>query len=243
MGIISAIPNLIGGLGSALGTALSARRENQNIKMANEQNKYMANYQYNKDLENWNRVNLYNSPEQQMARFKAAGLNPNLIYSRGSSGLASEIPRYQAPQADFSYRPYTNIPEMLSKYQEYNTNRAGLENKKAQNMLLNRQYEKEGITLNDLQNTYFANWGPENAPMKGTKFQLIKQGLKQAMQNYEAQKLNMSNVQAAIELRKQQQALNAYQLAFQNAGGAFFAPGTNMLNTILSGLKMWLLKK
>ncbi|AXH77291.1 MAG: DNA pilot protein [Microviridae sp.] len=243
MGLLSAIPNLIGGLGSALGTALSARRENQNIKMANEQNKYMAQYQYNKDLENWNRVNEYNSPAAQMERFKAAGLNPNLIYSRGSAGLASEIPRYQAPQSDFSFRPFTNIPEAISKYQEYQMNRAGLENKKAQNMLLNRQYESEGIKLNDLQNTYFANWGPENAPMKGTKFQAIKQALKQSMQNYEAQKLNMSNVQAAIELRKQQQALNAYQLAFQGAGGAFFGPGTNMLNTILSGLKMWLMRK
>lgn len=43
-------------------------------------NKKLAEYQ------NW-----YNSPVQQMARYKAAGLNPNLIYSQGSAGNMSPI--------------------------------------------------------------------------------------------------------------------------------------------------------
>lgn len=70
----------------------------------------MTDYLYSKDLEQWNRQNEwnlsmwnkqneYNSPAQQMARYKAAGLNPNLIYGQGSPGLASPMPQAQSPQA------------------------------------------------------------------------------------------------------------------------------------------------
>lgn len=37
----------------------------------------------------WNKANEYNSPSQQMARFKSAGLNPNLIYGQMTGGLAA----------------------------------------------------------------------------------------------------------------------------------------------------------
>ena len=37
----------------------------------------------------WNKANDYNSPMQQMMRFKAAGLNPNLIYGQMNNGLAA----------------------------------------------------------------------------------------------------------------------------------------------------------
>lgn len=44
-----------------------------------------------KNKEFWHMKNLYNSPEQQMERFKAAGLNPNLIYGKGTPGASSPI--------------------------------------------------------------------------------------------------------------------------------------------------------
>lgn len=46
---------------------------------------------------NQDAVNRYNAPEQQMARYRAAGLNPNIIYSSGSAsaGNASTLPAYQ----------------------------------------------------------------------------------------------------------------------------------------------------
>jgi hypothetical protein len=43
----------------------------------------------------WNMQNKYNTPFNQMARFKAAGLNPNLIYGQGNPGNASGAPNYQ----------------------------------------------------------------------------------------------------------------------------------------------------
>lgn len=44
-------------------------------------------------LEDWNRQNEYNSPASQMARLKAAGLNPNLVYGHGADAQSSQMPR------------------------------------------------------------------------------------------------------------------------------------------------------
>lgn len=41
--------------------------------------------------------NEYNSPKSQMARYQAAGLNPNLIYGQGNSGNQTMIPEIQGP--------------------------------------------------------------------------------------------------------------------------------------------------
>ena len=42
-------------------------------------------------LADWNRQNEYNSPQEQMRRFKAAGLNPNLIYGSATSSPSAPI--------------------------------------------------------------------------------------------------------------------------------------------------------
>lgn len=86
--------------------AAQGRKERQHdVDMANltlEQNLELADYEYQQQLEMWNRANEYNSPAQQMARLKAAGLNPNLVYGKGAQqNMASELPKYQAPTADF----------------------------------------------------------------------------------------------------------------------------------------------
>lgn len=46
------------------------------------------------NIENWNLQNAYNTPEAQMARYAAAGLNPNLIYSQQNTAgsIASVSP-------------------------------------------------------------------------------------------------------------------------------------------------------
>lgn len=64
-------------------------------------------------LDDWNRVNEYNHPLQQMQRLKEAGLNPNLVYGSGSgaSGMSNSVPTqgtysqvtpYQYPQNIFA---------------------------------------------------------------------------------------------------------------------------------------------
>lgn len=88
---ISGGASLLGGIlgknsqSSTNKTNLQINRENQkwNEKMMDKQNAW--------NLAQWNRENEYNSASQQVARLKAAGLNPYLMMSGGSSGSASSV--------------------------------------------------------------------------------------------------------------------------------------------------------
>lgn len=51
-------------------------------------------------LADWNRLNTYNTPAEQMKRFQAAGLNPNLIYKQTNEAAPVRSTDYVAPQLD-----------------------------------------------------------------------------------------------------------------------------------------------
>lgn len=73
------------------------------IRRQNEANMKLAQYQYDLQVEQWNRANAYNSPSAQMERYRAAGLNPYLIYGNGQSSAgmaASTAPAYDAPHME-----------------------------------------------------------------------------------------------------------------------------------------------
>lgn len=88
---ISAGASIIGGIlgnnsqSSANKTNLLINRENQkwNEKMMDKQNAW--------NLAQWNRENEYNSASQQVARYRAAGLNPYLMMQNGTAGSASSV--------------------------------------------------------------------------------------------------------------------------------------------------------
>lgn len=54
-------------------------------------------YSNRQNRKNQDITNQYNAPEQQMARYRSAGLSPNLIYGSGSAsaGNANSLPAYQ----------------------------------------------------------------------------------------------------------------------------------------------------
>lgn len=59
----------------------------------------LAQYQYDKAVEMWNRQNEYNAPKAQMARLSEAGLNPNLVYGSGNvvGNTSAQAPTYNPP--------------------------------------------------------------------------------------------------------------------------------------------------
>ena len=65
---------------------------------ANQSNMELAKYQYEKNLEMWNRQNEYNTPAAQVARLREANLNPVLAMSGGVTNQASSAPSYDRPQ-------------------------------------------------------------------------------------------------------------------------------------------------
>ena len=96
MSLGSFVQGIIGGsLSSLFDTAGSAAGSALTYK----QQKDLAKYQYDLNMQGWREMNEYNSPKNQMARYQEAGLNPNLIYGSGSAsaGNAGSIPEYKAP--------------------------------------------------------------------------------------------------------------------------------------------------
>lgn len=107
--ITGGLPSLISGGISLIGSAVGNKSGLKQQQLANEGNMRLAQYKYEKDLEQWNRENEYNSPKSQMQRYAEAGLNPNLIYGQGSSGnAASSAPTYDAPHLE-AYRNFGDM--------------------------------------------------------------------------------------------------------------------------------------
>ncbi|UPW41452.1 DNA pilot protein [Dipodfec virus UA23Rod_1363] len=140
--VASLIGSGISSLGGLFSSGLSYRSQKKLLRQQNEYNLDMANFAYDRDLDMWNRQNVYNSPSEQMARLKAAGLNPNLMYGSGSasSGNAGSAPSFNAPQSninrytgDFGIQQAANsISNGLNSYIDTKTKLAQLEAVRAQ---------------------------------------------------------------------------------------------------------------
>jgi len=108
---------------SIISTAGQIYMNRANQQFAVEQ----SNKQYQRTKELWNMDNLYNSPEQQMARLKAAGLNPNLVYGKGATAT-SKGPPSTPQQANWQGRnPMENL-STLSAYQDIKLKSAQIAN-------------------------------------------------------------------------------------------------------------------
>ena len=108
--IAKAAPGIASGL-----DALNARWNRKATERQNQADRDHAGHMFwlqrQQALEDWNRQNEYNSPEQQMQRLRQAGLNPNLVYGKGADNTAAAIQKtnyaeskLQAPQYDFSFQ-------------------------------------------------------------------------------------------------------------------------------------------
>ena len=92
----------------------SANKTNREIAQeTNAANLALYREQYKNSVEQWNRENAYNDPSSQMARLRAAGLNPSLMMGNNPTGVAgaASLPSanpmvtgesMQAPMVNFS---------------------------------------------------------------------------------------------------------------------------------------------
>ena len=139
-------------LGSALGSFSQKKTNDKNMELARYQNTWQAQENekaYQRNLKMWNLQNAYNSPTQQMARLRTAGLNPNLVYGNGVTGnSAGSTPQYQPAdikRAELSsYRGWNQgLTDAVSNFLAYRSNRAQVENMEAQNSLIRQQTATE----------------------------------------------------------------------------------------------------
>ncbi|WNK13253.1 MAG: DNA pilot protein [Microvirus sp.] len=111
-------------------------------------------------LSDWNKQNQYNSPKEQMARFKEAGLNPHLIYGQTNTAspvrsVSADSPKYVAPQIN---------PETLNTSkiaQEMGLLTAQTANIQAQNSLRETELKQREIDLQFKTDTFETRVGGE----------------------------------------------------------------------------------
>lgn len=157
---MSILGGIVAGVGSLLGGVGSSAMNNKAVQDTNKANMEIAKYQaqwqqqenekaYQRSLKMWNLQNEYNSPTQQMARIRAAGLNPNLVYGNGVTGnSAGSTPQYEpakfnAPTMQ-AYRGWNlGISDATSQYLAYRTVKAQVDNMEAQNSLIRQQTATE----------------------------------------------------------------------------------------------------
>ena len=157
---MSIVGGIISGVGSLLGGIGSSAMNNKAVKDTNKANMEIAKYQaqwqqqenekaYQRSLNMWNLQNEYNSPTQQMARIRAAGLNPNLVYGNGVTGnSAGSTPQYEpakfnAPTMQ-AYRGWNlGVSDAISQFLAYRTAKAQVDNMEAQNGLIRQQTATE----------------------------------------------------------------------------------------------------
>lgn len=91
--LLSQGTSLVTGLMSGL---FQKKAQNRAIKAQAEENEktrqynlQLANMQNQWNIDQWNRENEYNLPSEQKSRLMQAGLNSDLMYSNGASGLVS----------------------------------------------------------------------------------------------------------------------------------------------------------
>lgn len=110
------------GLGvQALGTAANIYYQNKMNKEMQRWNEEQYGVQRNDALDDWYRNASYNSPQAQMERFKAAGLNTNLIYGNGAAAGDAPVTRGTDIKAWNPSTPdYSKMSgDLLGAYQNY----------------------------------------------------------------------------------------------------------------------------
>ena len=108
--------SLLGALGAAgISGGASLLTNYMNNQFAASESKKANQFNYLM----WNLANEYNSPKNQMARLKEAGLNPNLVYGNGSvvGNTTTSTPTYNKN----SVMPYSDLALLtgMNAYQEY----------------------------------------------------------------------------------------------------------------------------
>jgi hypothetical protein len=144
--------SILGGIAStalsgAIGMGSDALNYRHQKQLAKDQYYYdldKMNRQNALNLEMWNRNNAYNTPEAQMARLKAAGLNPNMLYNNGSAstGNSSSPPEMvaagrQVPNfRGFGLDRLATLGSIMSNILDLQQKQVGIENMEKTNRQL-----------------------------------------------------------------------------------------------------------
>lgn len=223
------LPGLLGGIAGIFGASADRRAQER----ANRQQRQFALDMYNRQrkdaLDFWNMQNAYNTPEAQMQRFKDAGLNPNLIYGRGSEGNAGSINvpsqghfNPKAPEYGNSLaQAGLGLGSSIARYVDLKAKNAQINNLGAQNDLLKQQAAR---TAAETANTVVRT--------ARSRFDLgLASDLRRT--SMDAAKANLRNVEASTEvlLQRNEREAASNAVSIQDALQRIAASKLNMQHT------------
>ena len=227
-------------LSAALGIASSfagniASNKNIDAQIAAQKDENQKNRDWNLNLaklqnqwniDQWNRENEYNTPAAQMARYKAAGLNPDLIY--GQQNLSAASPEMTAgegsqPTDVSNLANKRTIGDMVS--QAASTRLTNAQAKLAESQADKTDAETVGQTINN-------DWLPKllkgqteineadvkqrlaDAGLKGKQIEVAVEQIKVMQQSVKESQQKISDLQSQMENRtfQQVQAMLEYNL-------------------------------
>lgn len=211
-------PEMLGAVGGAVSAGASLGSSLFNIFTQNSRNKAaareqrlenernrnfqreMAELAYQRNIEQWNRENEYNSPLEQRKRLQAAGLNADLFYGGGAGNmLSADSPQMSgsgfgggAPASDAVGR---GIPEFDTLAVE--RARAEIDNIKA-----NTKSTEEDTQSRRIENYVQEAIKDNRITLSGLEISLSKEQVATLQKNREKADSEIRNLDSAAELNK-----------------------------------------
>ena len=205
LGAVSSIGSMIGRNRAIRQQIKAQQEENQKNR---EYNLMLARTQNQWNIEQWQRENDYNSPTAQMSRFRAAGLNPNLVYGQMSNGASSPTLTSGAASSPTDMSAIGNKRNFGQAMQEA----LNLEMQKAQIEAIKAGTEKtkedtKNVTASTealtIDNMYRAAKHEQDLQVGGMTIRLGKSTLKMNDQQMENLKADLEETVATVESIKQ----------------------------------------
>jgi hypothetical protein len=166
----------------------------------NRMNKKMSDYTYQKDQAMWDKTNQYNTPANQMQRFGAAGLNPNLIYDKVSNSLpAASMPKYTPPERTFKV---PDTMQILNQFQDFALKSKQIDSVTAQIARTEADTSLKNLlrNLKDPTNSYeFAKYDENGNVIPGSEYKYTPGETALKIQQSQAQAAELKNAKTVQE--------------------------------------------
>jgi len=161
-----------------------------------DQERKMADYTYGKDMEMWKMQNEYNLPVNQVQRLKDAGINPAFMYQGSPQNVATQMPKYQSPRAEYNFQPMENPFMKLNAIQDFKV-------KQAQEDLLkaNAEIARERASA-EIYNTMIKRYTQADLWWKNEKHQMYDNDL--ARIQHESAKIGLKKLQQDLQFKTNQ---------------------------------------
>ena len=200
-------------LGIGIGTSLYNAYNQEKTNRDNQKKADRDYLQSRKDtLADFDRVNSYNSPLQQMTRLRQAGLNPNLVYGKGADNTASTINSPKKTSPDIQPVPFDSdkISTALQLGTQLKFQQEQTDNLVTQRELMEKEKSlKDATTAKIAQDTATSKFQLEQS--QRLKDIVVEKSIldnEQTRQNTQYTKSSMSIAQSDLELRKMQNSSN-----------------------------------